>query len=56
MPLAKELLELLACPACGGVLNEAGESLICPACQLEYPVRQGIAVLQINQSRTVGAH
>jgi uncharacterized protein len=55
MPLAKELLESLACPACRGALEESGADLLCPACQLAYPVREGIPVLQIDQARKVGA-
>lgn len=47
MPLNKELLELLACPACKGPLapvdNEAG--LECPECGLVYPVRDEIPVM-----------
>jgi uncharacterized protein YbaR (Trm112 family) len=54
MPLSKELLELLVCPRCKGALVEAGEALSCAGCRLEYPVREGIPVLLVDQAREVG--
>jgi uncharacterized protein YbaR (Trm112 family) len=42
MPLATELLEILRCPKCRGKLEDQlekeGGGLVCPACQLLYPV------------------
>ena len=54
MPLAKELLELLACPLCGGALVETGAFLRCAPCRLDYPVREGIPVLLVDQAHQVG--
>lgn len=48
----KELLQILACPACRGELSALPEpngadlaGLACPACALVYPVREQIPVL-----------
>ncbi len=45
----KELMQILACPACRGELVELGaaelEGLACPACALVYPLRDQIPVL-----------
>lgn len=53
--LAPELLEILACPNCHGVLavDHEREELVCVAadCGLAYPVRQGIPVLLIDEAR-----
>ena len=40
----RELLELLACPVCLGELRYEPESerLVCPACRLAFPIRDGI--------------
>lgn len=50
--MRKTLLEILACPVCKGPLDlraarEEGEEvvegvLLCPHCQEEYPIREGI--------------
>jgi uncharacterized protein len=55
MPLANQLLELLACPSCKGALEETGEYLLCAACGVRYPVRDGIPVLLVDQAEPVGA-
>lgn len=56
--LAPELLAIIVCPACHGelVLVDAGESaaqpeLVCQACGLAYPVRDGIPVLLVDEAR-----
>ena len=48
----KDLLEILACPACKtGVINE-GDWIICtnPDCGLKYPVRDDIPVMLIDEA------
>lgn len=50
MDLVKELLEILACPSCKGSLRETGDALICSACRLKYPVRNGIPVLLLEEA------
>jgi len=54
MELAKELLEILACPKCKGPLLEAANALVCPACRLKYPVREGIPVLLVEEAAETG--
>lgn len=44
---------LLACPRCRGPLIDAerGLSLVCGACALAYPVRDGIPIMLIDEAR-----
>jgi len=52
MALARELLEILACPKCKGDirLTENGDGLICEKCKLLYPIRDGIPVMLIDEA------
>lgn len=50
MELAAEMLAILACPKCKGALKIAGESLLCDACRLRYPIRQGLPVLLVEEA------
>jgi len=52
MEIDQKLLEILACPKCKGDLdlNQEKEGLVCPACQLLYPVRDGIPVMLIEEA------
>lgn len=51
-PISKELLEILACPACKSevVLNEEYSGLKCTACELIYPIRDGIPIMLIEEA------
>ena len=55
MAISKELLDILACPKCKGSLNlnEPGTGLICDACRLEYPVRDDIPIMLIDEARAI---
>lgn len=48
----KELLEILACPACKSPLREEGDRLICSgnSCGLRYPVKDGIPVMLVDEA------
>lgn len=46
-----ELLELVRCPRCRGVLVAAGEALECAACRVAYPVQDGIPRLLVDEAR-----
>jgi uncharacterized protein YbaR (Trm112 family) len=35
-------LELLACPGCGGALTREGEAAKCAACDVAYPIVDGV--------------
>lgn len=52
MTLDDKLLELLRCPACLGTFVEpVEEELVCSACGLGYPVRNGVPVLLVDEAR-----
>ncbi len=53
MSLDKELLEILACPACKSALKEEGEGLVCSKCRLRFPVRNGIPVMLLEEAQKV---
>jgi len=50
--ISKELLEILACPQCKGVieLNEQGTGLICEKCRLLYEIIDDIPVMLIDKA------
>ncbi len=50
--IAKDLLEILVCPACRGavVLKEDGSSLKCQQCHRVYPVRDDIPIMLIDEA------
>lgn len=50
MELVQEMLDILACPKCKGALHNTGESLVCEACRLRYPIRQSIPVLLVEEA------
>lgn len=54
-PIPKDLLEILACPACKGPLEARPEppALLCRACRKAYPVRDGIPVLLIEEAEGI---
>jgi len=52
MPLSDGLLAILACPECKGALrkNTGDDGLVCPACRLVFPVRDGIPVMLLDEA------
>ena len=52
MTLPPQLLAILVCPRCKGPLEhrEASSELVCPACRLRYPVRDGIPIMLIDEA------
>jgi len=52
MPIAPELLAILACPQCKGevALNDEKSALRCDACRLSYPIRDEIPVMLIDEA------
>ena len=49
----KDLLEILACPACKQTLSLSsdGGPLKCAACHRVYPIRDNIPILLVDQAR-----
>ena len=56
MALSNELLAILVCPACKGRLETVDEEtgLVCRACRLRYPVRDGIPVMLADEAEKIG--
>ena len=50
----KELLEILACPKCKGVLeyDQKNDKLICHACRLKYRVEDDIPIMLIDEAES----
>ena len=59
--LDPELLRILVCPRCKGELevqrqaSGEEESLDCAACELSYPVDDGIPVMLVEEARPLSA-
>lgn len=53
MAVAKELLEILVCPACKTPvqLTADGQGLKCGSCRRVYPVRNDIPVMLVDEAR-----
>ena len=52
MPIKKELLEILVCPACHGKIeyNYDKESLDCEGCKRRYPIKDGIPIMLVEKA------
>ncbi|MBM3286325.1 MAG: Trm112 family protein [Candidatus Eisenbacteria bacterium] len=50
--LAKELLDILACPKCKGALeyDTGRQRLHCHACRLSYPIQDDIPIMLIDEA------
>ena len=46
---AKEISDLLQCPACGGDLSEKKDGYLCLSCEGWYPIEHGIFDFRIRQ-------
>jgi uncharacterized protein YbaR (Trm112 family) len=46
----KELLEILACPACKADIKLEGDRIVCTSCGRRYPIRDGIPVMLIDEA------
>ena len=46
----KELLDILACPACKADVKLVDNKIVCKKCGKKYPVRQGIPVMLIDEA------
>ena len=52
MTINAELLAILACPKCKGDLHLAPkqDGLICQACRVQYPIKDDIPVMLIDEA------
>ncbi len=46
----KELLQILACPACRGEVRFQDEKIECINCRRKYPVKDGIPIMLIDEA------
>ncbi|MBI1882864.1 MAG: Trm112 family protein [Chlamydiae bacterium] len=46
----KELLDILACPACHGDVQLKDEKICCQSCGRRYPVRDGIPIMLVDEA------
>lgn len=56
MTISRDLLDILACPVCKGelLLLDDGSGLVCSACQVKYPIREGIPVMLVDEAVNIG--
>lgn len=48
----KELLDILACPACKADVKLEGEKIVCTKCARRYPIKDGIPVMLVDEAET----
>ncbi|MDD5156092.1 MAG: Trm112 family protein [Candidatus Omnitrophica bacterium] len=46
----KELLDILACPACKADVRLKDNKIICKKCGRKYPIKDGIPVMLIDEA------
>jgi len=50
----KELLDILACPACKADIRLEGNRIVCTKCGRRYPIRDGIPIMLIDEAEMPG--
>lgn len=48
--ISRELMDILACPACKTDVALQGERIVCPKCGRRYPVKDDIPVMLIDEA------
>jgi uncharacterized protein YbaR (Trm112 family) len=46
----KELLDILACPACKGDVELKENKIFCKRCGRKYPIKDGIPIMLIDEA------
>ncbi len=46
----KELLKILACPACKSDVRLEGNRIVCAKCSRRYPIKDGIPIMLIDEA------
>ena len=47
----KDLLEILACPACKGDVEQRDEKIVCLQCSRKYPIKDGIPIMLVDEAQ-----
>jgi len=47
----KELLEILACPACKSDVALQEDKIVCVQCGRKYPIRDGIPIMLVDEAQ-----
>jgi uncharacterized protein YbaR (Trm112 family) len=50
----KELLNILACPACKASVILKDNAIVCTQCARHYPIKEGIPVMLIEEAQIDG--
>ncbi|TRZ95119.1 Trm112 family protein [bacterium] len=46
----KQLLDILACPACKSDIELKDNKIVCKSCGKKYPIKDGIPVMLIDEA------
>jgi uncharacterized protein len=46
----KDLLEILACPACKSDVTLQNGKIVCTQCGLKYPVKDGVPIMVVDEA------
>lgn len=52
MPIDPELLNILACPICKKEIELESDFLVCKVCRKRYPIKDGIPVMIVEESKS----
>lgn len=50
----KELLDILACPACKADVSLEGDRIVCSKCGRRYPIKDDIPIMLIDEAEMPG--
>ncbi len=50
----KELLDILACPACKTDVSLEGDRIVCSKCGRRYPIKDDIPIMLIDEAEMPG--
>lgn len=50
----KELLDILACPACKAAVKLEGDRIVCTGCGRRYPIKDDIPIMLIDEAEMPG--
>lgn len=48
--ISKELLDILACPACKTEVRLEGDRIVCSKCGRRYPIKDEIPIMLIDEA------